>query len=72
MIVVTGVDLGCFSKTASNKPRRPIDEIQRKYKKAHSNEASISKTKISVTLAIIPAFKINYRLLIWSWNSELY
>ena len=41
VIVVTGVDLGCFSKTASNKPRRPIDEIQRKYKKAHSNEASI-------------------------------
>ena len=41
VIVVTGVDLGCFSKTASNKPRRPIDEIQRKYKKAHTNEASI-------------------------------
>ena len=41
IVVVTGVDLGCFSKTASGKPRRPIDEIQRKHKKAHVNEASI-------------------------------
>ena len=41
IVVVTGVDLGCFSKTASGNPRRPIDEIQRKYKKAHINEASI-------------------------------
>ena len=41
MIVVTGVQPDCFSKTATNKARKPIDEIQRKYSKAHANEVYI-------------------------------
>lgn len=41
VIVVTGVDTDTFSKTATNKARKPIDEIQRKYLKAHYEEVSI-------------------------------
>mgnify|MGYP003141315510 FL=1 len=41
MIVVTGVQPDCFSRTATNKKRNPIDEIQRKYRKAHKDEVSI-------------------------------
>lgn len=40
-IVVVGVQPECFSKTATNKKRNPIDEIQRKYSKAHKDEVSI-------------------------------
>ena len=41
IVVVTGVQPDCFSKTATNKARKPIDEIQRKYSKAHANEVYI-------------------------------
>lgn len=41
VVVVTGVDTDTFSKTATNKARKPIDEIQRKYSKAHMDEVSI-------------------------------
>jgi hypothetical protein len=41
VIVVVGVQPECFSKTATNKKRNPIDEIQRKYSKAHKDEVSI-------------------------------
>lgn len=41
VIIVTGVQLDCFSKTATNKPRKPIDEIQRKHSEAHQDEVSI-------------------------------
>lgn len=41
VVVVTGVQLDCFSKTATNKPRKPIDEIQRKHKKAHRDQVSV-------------------------------
>ena len=41
VIVVVGVQKECFSKTATNKARKPIDEIQRKYSKAHVNEVYI-------------------------------
>lgn len=41
VIVVTGVDTDTFSKTATNKARKPIDEIQRRYSKAHYEEVSI-------------------------------
>ena len=41
VVVVTGVQPDCFSKTATNKARKPIDEIQRKYSKAHANEVYI-------------------------------
>jgi len=41
VIVVVGVQPECFSKTATNKARKPIDEIQRKYSKAHKDEVSI-------------------------------
>jgi hypothetical protein len=41
VVVVTGVQPNCFSKTATNKARKPIDEIQRKYSKAHANEVYI-------------------------------
>ena len=41
VIVVTGVQRECFTKTATNKARKPIDEIQRKYRKAHSDEVSV-------------------------------
>lgn len=41
VVVVTGVDTDTFSKTATNKARKPIDEIQRKYLKAHYEEVSI-------------------------------
>jgi len=40
-VVVLGVDTDTFSKTATNKARKPIDEIQRKYSKAHHDEVSI-------------------------------
>lgn len=41
VVVVTGVETDTFSKTATNKARKPIDEIQRKYSKAHMDEVSI-------------------------------
>lgn len=41
VVVVLGVDTDTFSKTATNKARKPIDEIQRKYSKAHHDEVSI-------------------------------
>jgi hypothetical protein len=41
VVVVTGVQPDCFSKTATNKKRNPIDEIQRKYDRAHKDEVSI-------------------------------
>lgn len=41
VVVVTGVQPDCFSKTATNKARKPIDEIQRKYSKAHANQVYI-------------------------------
>ena len=41
VVVVTGVQPDCFTKTATNKARKPIDEIQRKYSKAHVNEVYI-------------------------------
>lgn len=41
VVVVTGVQPDCFTKTATNKARKPIDEIQRKYIKAHANEVYI-------------------------------
>lgn len=41
VIVVVGVQPECFSKTATNKARKPIDEIQRKHYKAHKDEVSI-------------------------------
>ena len=41
VIVVVGVQPECFSQTATNKKRNPIDEIQRKYSKAHKDEVSI-------------------------------
>ena len=41
VVVVTGVQPECFTKTATNKARKPIDEIQRKYHKAHKDEVSI-------------------------------
>lgn len=41
VVVVTGVDTDTFSRTATNKARKPIDEIQRKYSKAHMDEVSI-------------------------------
>jgi len=41
VVVVTGVQPDCFTKTATNKARKPIDEIQRKYVKAHQDEVSI-------------------------------
>jgi len=41
VVVVTGVQPECFSKTATNKARKPIDEIQRKHSKAHQDEVSI-------------------------------
>lgn len=41
VIVVTGVDSDCFTKTATNRPRKPIDEIQRKYNRAQSEEVSV-------------------------------
>jgi hypothetical protein len=41
VVVVLGVDTECFTKTATNKARKPIDEIQRKYDKAHQDEVSI-------------------------------
>ena len=34
VIIVTGVARDTFSQTATNKTRKPIDEIQRKHKKA--------------------------------------
>jgi len=40
MIVVTGVQPDCFSRTATNKRRNPIDEIQRKYREAQKDEVS--------------------------------
>ena len=40
-IVVTGVARDTFSKTATNKTRKPIDEIQRKHKNAHRDEVSV-------------------------------
>jgi len=39
--VVLGVDTECFTKAATNKARKPIDEIQRKHDKAHKDEVSI-------------------------------
>lgn len=41
VIVVVGVQPDCFSKTATNKARQPIDEIQRKYDKGTKDEVSI-------------------------------
>lgn len=41
VIVVTGVQPECFSKTATNKARKPIDEIQRKHNRAHKDEVSV-------------------------------
>lgn len=41
VIIVTGVAKDTFSRTATNKKRNPIDEIQRKYSKAHNLEVSI-------------------------------
>ena len=41
VIIVTGVAKDTFSKTATNKKRNPIDEIQRKYRKATNLEVSI-------------------------------
>jgi len=40
MIVVTGVQPDCFSRTATNKRRNQIDEIQRKYREAQKDEVS--------------------------------
>jgi hypothetical protein len=41
IVVVVGVQKECFSKTATNKSRKPIDEIQRKHYKAHKDEVSV-------------------------------
>ncbi|QBQ74908.1 hypothetical protein RW110999_028 [Cyanophage S-RIM4] len=41
VVVVLGVDVGCFTKTATNKQRKPIDEIQRKHPLAHTDQVSI-------------------------------
>ena len=41
VVVVLGVDTECFTKTATNKSRKPIDEIQRKHDKTHKDEVSI-------------------------------
>lgn len=41
VVVVTGVDTDTFSRTATNKARQPIDEIQRKYSAAHKDEVSV-------------------------------
>lgn len=40
MIVVLGVDIGCFTKCAPAKPRKAEDEIQRKDKTATQSEVS--------------------------------
>lgn len=39
--VVVGVVKEAFTKTATNKQRKPIDEIQRKYKKTSTSEVSV-------------------------------
>ena len=39
--VVVGVVKEAFTKTATNKQRKPIDEIQRKYKKTPKSEVSV-------------------------------
>jgi hypothetical protein len=39
--VVLGVEPECFTKTASPKPRRPEDEIQRKYPDAKDSEITV-------------------------------
>tara|TARA_B100000427_G_scaffold235822_1_gene198728 strand:- start:238 stop:1164 length:927 start_codon:yes stop_codon:yes gene_type:complete len=41
VILVTGVARDTFSQTATNKTRKPIDEIQRKHKTAHKDEVSV-------------------------------
>lgn len=41
VVVVTGVALDCFTKTAAAKPRRATDEIQRKDKTALASEVAI-------------------------------
>ena len=40
-VIVTGVQLEVFSKAATNKPRRPFDEIKRHNKKAVVSQASV-------------------------------
>ena len=39
--VVLGVEPECFTKTAAPKPRRPEDEIQRKYPHAKDSEITV-------------------------------
>ena len=41
VIIVTGVEKDTFSKTATNKARKPIDEITRVYRRAHRDEVSV-------------------------------
>ena len=41
VIVVVGVQPDCFSKTAQNKARQSIDEIQRKHSKATKDQVSV-------------------------------
>jgi len=39
--VVVGVEPECFTKTAAPKPRRPADEVQRKYPDAKDSEVTV-------------------------------
>ena len=61
VVVVLGVDVGCFTKCAPAKPRKAEDEIQRKDKTATQSEAStlrqLLKRRQGVPLTIQNAIK---------------
>jgi len=70
MVVVTGVDIGCFTKCAPAKPRKAEDEIQRKDKTATPSEVStlrqllIRRQGVKLTIQNAIDQWINWRLVV--------
>ena len=63
IIVTTGVEPDCFSKCQPAKPRRPIDEVQRKY-------SEVTKSQYAILADILPKHgqKVKIQTIVKEWE----